>query len=95
MPDTRASSATPPEVVDLDALAAGIAGSLEDPTYALTHPDVPPGEGFLRFQTASTHSAGVGEVTIRATVELASDGEDEIEGVAGAVVEITVRRVAP
>lgn len=87
MSDTSARS----EVIDLDALAGTIADQLRDPTYCMVG-QVGGGTGFVRFDTASTHSVGVGEVTIRATVELVCDGEDEIEGAAGEVVEIVVRR---
>lgn len=84
-----------PAAIDLDALAAGIADSLQDPTYALAVGVAPdPSEGFARFDTVQTSAVGVDEVTIRATVNLVSDGEDEIEGAAGETFEIVVRRVS-
>lgn len=81
-------------VVDLDALAEQIAGSLQDPTYALDE-DVAP-DGFVRFTTETTSgfAMGVDDMTVRATVNLVSDGKDEVAGAAGEVVEIIVRRVS-
>lgn len=79
-----------PAVIDLRALAAGIADSLQDPIYALTV-DVAP-DGFARFDTRQTSDGDA--VRIRATVSMVSDGEDEIVGAAGETVEIVVRRVS-
>jgi hypothetical protein len=79
--------------LDLDSLAGLIGDSLQDPTYALAE-----SEGFVRFETTADvtgrdpDTMNVGEITIRATVTSASDGEDPITDAVGEVVEIVVRR---
>ena len=77
--------------LDIGRLAQSLADSLQDPTYCLDDD----GDGFARFDARTTARLEIGatEIVVRATVVLASDGEDEIEGAAGEVVEIVVRRV--
>lgn len=78
-------------MIDVDTLAGLIADSLEDPTHCVAGDHE--GDAFARFDTQSTSAAGVGEVTIRAVVSMVSDGENEVPGAEGEVVEIVVRRV--
>lgn len=85
------STPNPPAAIDLDALAGTIADSLQDPTYCVVG-QVGGGTGFARFDTEQSWRHGDEELVIRATVDMVSDGEDEIVGAAGETVEIIVRR---
>lgn len=84
----------PRRAVDLDALAGTIADSLQGPTYCLDG-QVGGGDGFVTFdaETLGSTDRDPAGATVRATVSLVSDGEGAIEGAAGEVFEIVVRRV--
>lgn len=90
------------DVVDIEALAGGIADALtNEPTYCLDAAavGVSSDEGFLRFTAEIVGGEmdadqGVTAIMIRATVNLISDGENEItRDSEGETIGITVRRV--
>jgi len=81
-------------VVDPRALVEVITQSLEDPTYVVRDSDT----SFARFDTGRAFLRAVGksvpEHTVRVSVSMVSDGEDQIDDDGAAeIFEVVVRRV--